>query len=115
MTAKSFLIVGVLTLGSLGIAGAKSYDFSIGEPAMVGQQTLKAGEYTVRVEGSQAVFTDVQRGKSFTVPVTIEHKGQKFDQTRVESSTGANGMDNINQIDLGGSDTVIDLGNQVVP
>jgi len=110
MTAKSFLIVGALALGSIGIASAKSYDFSIGGPTMAGQQTLKAGEYTVKVNGSQAVFTNVESGKSFTVPITIEHSGQKVDQTSVESSTGKNGMDKINKIDLGGSDTVIDLG-----
>jgi hypothetical protein len=111
MTAKSFLIVGALALGSLGIASAKSYDFSLGESTMIGQQALKAGEYKVKVEGSEAVFTDVQSGKSFTVSVTIEHNGQKFDRTAVESSTAADGMDKINKIDLGGSDTVIELGN----
>ncbi len=111
MSAKSFLIVGALTLGSLGIASAKSYDFSVGEPTMVGQQTLKAGEYTVTLKGSQAVFTNVERGNSFTVSVTVEHNGQKFDQTAVESSTGQNGIDRINKIDLGGSDTVLDIGN----
>jgi hypothetical protein len=111
MTAKSFLIVGALTLGSLGVASAKSYDFSIGEATMIGQQSRKAGEYKVKLEGSQAVFTDVETGNSFTVAVTIEHNGQKFDRTAIESSTGQNGMDKINKIDLGGSDTVIDLGH----
>jgi hypothetical protein len=109
MTAKSLFIVGALTLGSLGIASAKSYDFSIGSTTQVGQNTLKAGDYTVRVQGSDAVFMNVQSNKTFTVPVKIEHSGQKADQTAVETrSTG--GVDTIYQIELGGSDTVLDIG-----
>jgi hypothetical protein len=34
MTGKSLLIVGVLTLLSLGTASAKSYDITVNAPAM---------------------------------------------------------------------------------
>ena len=109
MTPKSFLIVGALALGSLGIASAKSYDFSIGSTAQMGQNTLKPGDYTVKLNGTEAVIVNVQSNKSFAVQVKVEHTGQKSEQTAVESRS-KDGVDNIYKIDLGGSDTVLNLG-----
>jgi hypothetical protein len=110
MTAKSLLIVGALTFSSLGIASAKSYDITLVAPAMAGANELKPGEYKLKVEGSQAVFTDAQNAKqSFSVPVKVENGGQKFGDTAVETSN-QNGMDNIRAIDLGGSSTRLTLG-----
>ena len=63
MTAKSFLIVGALSLASLGIASAKSYDIVLSDPTMAGTTQLQPGEYKLKVEGTQAVFTDVQNRK----------------------------------------------------
>ena len=70
---------------------------------------LKPGEYKLKVEGSQAVFTDAQSAKSFSVPVKIENTGKKFANTAVES-TNQDGMDNIQAIDLGGSNTRLAVG-----
>jgi hypothetical protein len=109
MTGKSLLIVTALTLSSLGVASAKSYDIILTAPAKAGDTELKPGEYKLKVEGSQAVFTDAQNAKSFSVPVKIENRDKKFDYTSVES-TNQDGMDNINAIDLGGSNTRLRLG-----
>jgi hypothetical protein len=98
-----------LTLSSLGIASAKSFDVVLGAPAMAGSTELKAGEYKLRVEGSQAIFTDVQSAKTFTVAVKVENAAQKFGQTAVESHN-LNGMDNIQAINLGGSNTKLEFG-----
>jgi len=62
------------------------------------------------VEGSQAVFTDVQTSKNVTVPVTIGSVGQKFDATAVETAKTGD-MDTIKAIDLGGSTTKLQFGN----
>jgi hypothetical protein len=110
MSPKSLLIVGALTLSSLGIASAKSYDIILDQPAKAGASELKPGEYKVKVEGSQAVFTDARNGKSsFTVPVTVENSDRKFQDTSVETSNQG-GMDNIQAIDLGGSNTRLRVG-----
>ena len=109
MTAKSLFIVGALAFSSLGIASAKSYDILLTAPAMAGATELKPGEYKLKVEGAQAVFTDAQSAKSFSVPVKVENSDKKFANTAVES-TNQNGMDNIQAIDLGGSNTRLAVG-----
>ena|SRR5579863_8947163 len=109
MTGKSSLIVVALSLLSLGIASAKSYNVTLTAPAMAAGNELQPGEYKVKVEGSQAVFTDLRSGKSFSVPAKVENSGKKFDYTTVESAN-QNGMDTIQAIDLGDSNTRITLG-----
>jgi len=110
MTAKSLFIVGAMTLSSLGIASAKTYDITLTAPSKAGAADLKAGEYKLKVEGSQAVFTDAQNAKSvISVPVKVENSDKKFGYTTVES-TGQNGVTNINAIDLGDSSTRLTLG-----
>jgi hypothetical protein len=109
MTAKSLLIVGALGMASLGIASAKSYDITLSGPAMAGNTELKPGAYKVKVEGSQAVFTDVQSSKTWTAPVKVENSDRKFDATTVES-TNQGDMAHINAIDLAGSNTKLEFG-----
>lgn len=103
MNAKSLLIVGALTLASIGVASAKSYDVILSAPAMAGSTALKPGEYKVKVQGSEAVFTD-QSSKSFSIPVKVENANKKFDYTSIES-TNNGGMDTIKSIDLADSNT----------
>jgi len=98
-----------LGLASLGIASAKSYDIFLSAPAMAGTTELKPGEYKLKVEGTQAVFTDVESSKSWTAPVKVENGARKFDQTVVESSTQGD-MAHIHTIDLGGSNTKLEFG-----
>lgn len=109
MTTKSLLIAGALTLCSLGIASAKSFDVVLANPAMAGSAELKPGEYRLKIEGSQAVFSEAQGNKSYTVPVTVDNNPRKFDQTVVDS-TSQNGMDNIHSIELGGSTMKLEFG-----
>jgi hypothetical protein len=109
MNVKSFLIASALTLASFGIVSAKSYDFVLTAPAMAGSNQLKPGQYRVKVEGSQAIFTDENSSKTITVPVKIEQADHKFDHTSVQS-TSNNGVDTIQVIELGGSATKLELG-----
>lgn len=109
MSGKSFLILGAMTLASLGVASAKSYDVVLVAPAMAGANELKPGDYKLKIEGSQAVFTDVRSDKSFSVPVKVENSDKKFGNTSVESAN-QNGMDTIQSIDLAGSNTRVMLG-----
>lgn len=102
MTMKSILIAGALGLATLSIASAKSYDITLTDPTMAGATQLQPGEYKLKIEGSQAVFTDVQSDKTFTAPVTVQNANRKFDYTIVES-THQGEMSHIDAIDLGGS------------
>src|ERR1035437_81262 len=45
MTAKSLFIAGALTLSSLSVASAKSFDVVLNQRAMAGNTELKAGDY----------------------------------------------------------------------
>ena len=107
MTTKSLLCIGTLALASL--ASAKSYDIVLSSPAKAGSLELNAGEYSLKVKGSTAVFTNVETGKSFTAPVKVQEGSKKYDNTAVDTQK-SNGADEIKTIELGGSNTQIQLG-----
>ena len=108
MTTRSMMITFALTLSSLGIASAKSYDIHLSAPAKAGANELKPGDYTLKVEGSQAIFKSEDSAKSFSVPVKVEQGDRKFNYTSLES-TNEGGMDTIHVIDLGGSKTKLEI------
>jgi hypothetical protein len=100
-------MVGALALAS--IASAKTYDIVLSGAASAGKLQLKAGEYSLKVEGNQAIFTDVQSGKKFSAPVTLQNAPNKFNVTAVDT-TGQTGSEKIQKIELGGSTTQLDFG-----
>ena len=108
MTKKSLLLLGVLAMSILSIASAKSYDIAFTGPTMVGNAQLPTGEYRLKVEGSNAVITNVDNNKSVTAPVKIENVDKKYDETAVESTTQGNAQ-HLNAIELGGSKTKLDF------
>lgn len=107
MTTKSLLMIGTLALAS--IASAKSYDIILSAPTKAGNVQLNAGEYNLKVKGTNAVFTNVETGKSFTAPVKVQQAAKKFDNTAVDTKSN-NGADEIKTIELGGSMTQLELG-----
>lgn len=96
-------------LGTLGIASAKSYDFELGSSTKVGNIDLKAGHYSVKVDGAQAKIVNSDDNKSFTVPVTVQDSAKKFEHTMVLTDQ-RNGTDHVQEIDLGGSKTKLEFG-----
>ena len=108
MTTKSLLLIATLALA--GIANAKSYDITLSAPAKAGRVQLAAGEYSLRVQGSNAIFTNMQTGKSFTAAVKAETADKKFDATAVVSTT-KDGDSHITSVELGGSSTKLELGD----
>jgi VCBS repeat-containing protein len=107
MTTKSLLFIGTLALAS--IASAKSYDIVLSGPTKAGALQLNAGEYSLKVKGSNAVFTNMDTGKSFTAAVTVKAADKKFENTAVDTQK-QNGTDEIKTIELGGSNTQLQLG-----
>jgi hypothetical protein len=101
---KKIFLAGVLSLASLTIVSAKSYEIVLSAPTKVGTVQLKPGQYTLKVQGSNAVFTSVDTSKSFTTPVKVENGDTKFDDTKIQSSKQGD-TDQIQEIDLGGSKT----------
>jgi hypothetical protein len=108
MTIKSLLIAGTLALASLSIASAKSYDIVLSSTTKVANMQLKAGEYRVKLEGTNAIFTEVESGKSFTAPAKVETNAKKFSLTAVDTATKA-GAERIEAIELGGTTTKIEF------
>jgi hypothetical protein len=104
MTSKSLLLIAALVLA--GIASAKSYDIVLSSPATAGSVQLAAGEYSLQVQGSNAIFTNVETGKSVTVSVKMEYAAKKFEKTAVDSTANKT-----RAIDLGGSTMMLEMGD----
>jgi hypothetical protein len=109
MNTKSLLIISAIAITTVGIASAKSYSFNLINPTKVGSAELRPGAYDVKVQGSEAVFTNDDSGKSFTIPVKIGQNDKKFGTTSVDINN-KNGVDSIEEIDLGGSNTKLEFG-----
>ena len=106
---KNSLVLGVvLSLSSLCFAGQKSYDVIFSAPATVSGVKLAAGEYKVKVDGTNAVFTDAKSFKSVSTPVKVQTSEKKFQFTAVDA-TKADGVDKVNAIELGGSTTKLEF------
>ncbi len=108
MKSRTFLLAAILALFTLSVASAKTYDIMFSSPTKAGNLQLKAGEYRLTVNGTKAVFTDVNTTKSFTTEVKVENSDTKFSDTKIESSTeGSTAI--LKDIELGGSKTKIDF------
>ena len=83
----------------------KTYTVHFSETVKAGSVDLKAGEYKLKVEGSQVVFTD-QRGKQIEASATVESTDRKFDRTSITMST-ADGTSRLVSIQLGGSNNTV--------
>src|ERR1039457_2781204 len=108
MTKRSLLLLGVLAMSILSIASAKSYTVSFTSRVTVGTAQLPAGEYSLKVNGSNAVFTNVDSNKSVTTPVKIENVDKKYGTTTVETTQQGNAT-RIEDIQLGGSTTKLEF------
>jgi|GEM_PF-933070 hypothetical protein len=115
MTIKSILLVGALALSTLSIAGAKSagtksYDITLSVASKVGNAQLPAGEYKLKVDGANVVFTNVNTAKQVTATAKVDTVEKKYDVTAVD--TTMNGKEEqINSIELGGSKTKLEFGS----
>ena len=104
MTNKWILWAGTAALFSLSIAGAKTYDLTFSAPTKIGSVQLSQGTYRLKVEGSEAVFTNTRDGKSVSTAATVENENQKFGTTAVESVKDTGG-DRVTAIELQGTRT----------
>jgi hypothetical protein len=106
---RKLFTVGILAVCSLTIASAKNYELTLSGVTKVGNIQLKPGQYTLKVNGNNAVFTNEETAKTFTTPVKVENTDKKFDTTQVNAvKEGA--TDVVKDIQLGGSKTKLDFG-----
>lgn len=108
MNVKSLVIAGAVAISTAALASAKTYDLTIQDAVKAGSVELQPGQYKLKVENSQAVFTD-SHDKSVTVPATVENVDRKFPYTSIETNKQG-GTDIIQSIDLGDSKTQLKLG-----
>jgi hypothetical protein len=109
MTTKSLLLIATLSLAGIGSAASlKSYDFTLSAPAQAGSVQMAAGDYSVKVMGSIAVFTNVDTGKKFLAGVEVLDAGKKFETTTVNANS-KDGAEQITSVELGGSSTLVEV------
>jgi len=108
MTTKSLMCVAALALAGITVANAKSYDVVLYNQVKAGSIELKAGEYSVKIKGDNAVFTSAANGKTFTVPVKLENSGPKHNSTDAIVD-GVDGAAVLKSIKLGGSTTTLEF------
>jgi hypothetical protein len=104
---KSFVLGAGLSLSGLCFAGQKSYDVILAALATVSGVKLAAGEYKVKVEGANAVFTD-SKSKSVSAPVKVDNGTKKFSYTSVDATKDGT-VDKVNAIEFGGSTTRLEF------
>jgi hypothetical protein len=106
---KLALWLAAVTIPAVAMAGPKTYRVEFDHSVTAGAIQLEAGQYGVKVEGSNAIFKDSQTGQEFTVPVKVENSGKKYDATAIESNKEGS-TEKIMEIDLGGSKTRLEFG-----
>ncbi len=112
---KKMLAVTCFALCSLFVLSAgpkqstKAYEISFSSVTKVGSIQLKAGDYTVKVNGDNAIFTQTESAKQFTVPVKMETGDKKYDDTHV-NGTKEGDVQVVNEIELGGSKNKLEFG-----
>jgi hypothetical protein len=109
MKNRSLVLAGALTLASLSLLSAKTYDITLSSPTKAGTVELKPGEYKLKVQGSNVVFTNVDTSKTYTTPAKLQTQSKKYDVTAVET-TKAGDTDKLMAIELGGSPTELQFG-----
>ncbi len=111
MSIKSMFTVGALSLASVFILNAKTYDIHLYTSAMAGNVQLPAGEYKLKVDGTNAVLKDTDNNKTYTMAVKVETEDKKFDETAVVTNN-TNGATHIEAIEIGGSNTKLEFGGE---
>jgi hypothetical protein len=103
---RTMTLLGGIAAISMGLAAgaASRYSVTIGEPAEIGVQSLKPGEYSVEVEGNKATLKGA--GKSIEMPVRVVEGDAKFPRTTVRYNI-AGGKYRLEQIQIGGTKTTL--------
>ena len=92
----------------VAMGSAKSWDIMVDSATKAGNVVLPAGNYSVKLNNNQALFTS-ESGKKYTVAVKVENAAKKYDQTTVQTEKQGDAQV-IQSIDLGGTTEKLDFG-----
>jgi hypothetical protein len=98
------LVIGALALSTLTLASAKTYDIMLTQASKAGSVQLAPGEYHLKLQGNNVIFTNLDSNKKYTVPVKVENSDKKYDVTAVDTNSSG-GSSTVESIELGGSTT----------
>jgi hypothetical protein len=102
MKVRAFLATSALFLSMAAIGSAKSWDIVIDSNTKAGNVVLPAGNYSVKVNNNQALFTS-DSGKKYTVTVKVDNgAAKKYDTTELKT-TKQGETSVIQAIDLSGT------------
>jgi uncharacterized membrane protein len=100
------LCAGIASADNGAKAKAKSYAFTVGSDTKVGTVVLTRGDYKVKLEGTDAMFTKDGTGKTFNTPAKLESGAEKFSRTSLHLVQDA-GQGRIVAIELKGTQTLL--------
>lgn len=95
---KRIVMFGLL---AIALASAKTYTFTISDPAQAGTAQLKPGEYLLRLDGAHVALMN-KDGSQIAAAATVEETDRKFEQTSIITSD-VDGIHRIESIQLHGS------------
>jgi len=112
MKKSVVIVLGLLlSLSALVFAGQKSFTVTFDKATSVGSAKLAPGEYKVKVDGSNAVFTNTSSYKSVSTAVKVENGDKKYKETAVDTvRDGA--IEGVTSISVGGTTMKLDFGKQ---
>jgi hypothetical protein len=99
----------------LSIASAKTYQISVPDHTEMAGTQLKAGDYTVRVNGTTATLVGETNQTRFEANGAVQSSEKKFPQTELELTAGADGFSHVAAIDLGGTTTRLTFPDSAAP
>jgi hypothetical protein len=100
-----FVRLFLIAMLAVGLACAKTYNFTLPNTSQAGSTTLKPGDYKLKVDGAKVVLKDAD-GHDVTANTKIETSDKPYTTTEV-SMTQSNGTSKIEWIGLGGSKSKI--------
>ena len=90
---------------AIAIASAATHRVTIYQPVSIGGTEIQPGDYKVEVQENKAVLT---RGKkSIEAPAKVENSPTKFGSTTVRYSNTGDGKQTVDEIRLGGTNTIL--------
>jgi hypothetical protein len=108
----SGVMIGILSASLINANAAtekaRSYEVSLNAATKVGTQVLTPGDYKLKMEGANAVFTNENNKATFTVPAKLEAGNAKFDYTTINLTQDA-GQPRITSIGLKGGNELLKL------